>query len=137
MNNLEKHDIDIDKYEVMAKGFKQKFDIIVNEVLEDTEQECATDGAFVTLSDKLKSLFNLNRAIFDTLMEAIRQLSIVTSHYKRNYQIMSDMHENLQFSSSDDEIEDVEIAIEHERPPRVKWINAMFTPFWYLKGRRG
>ena len=91
----------------------------------------------MTLSDKLKSLFNLNRAIFDTLMEAIRQLSIVTSHYKRNYQIMSDMHENLQFSSSDDEIEDVEIAIEHERPPRVKWINAMFTPFWYLKGRRG
>ena len=130
-------DYDILKYETMAKRFKEKFDVIVNEVLDDTEQECATDGAFVTLSDKLKSLFNLNRAIFDTLMEAIRQLSIINSHYKRNYQIMSDMHENLQFSSSDDEIENEEIAIEHDQPPRVKWINAMFTPFWYLKGRRG
>lgn len=132
---------DIEKYETMAKGLKKKFDLIVNEVLDDTEQECTTDGAFMTLSDKLKSLFNLNRAIFDTLMEAIRQLSIINSHYKRNYQIMADMNDGLQYSSSDaeneDEDVDVEIATEYEQPPRVKWINAMFTPFWYLKGRQG
>ena len=130
-------DYDILKYETMAKGFKEKFDVIVNEVLDDTEQECATDGAFVTLSDKLKSLFNLNRAIFDTLMEAIRQLSIINSHYKRNYQIMADMNDGLQYSSSDAENEDVDVEIATEQPPRVKWINAIFTPFWYLKGRQG
>ena len=129
---------DIEKYETMARGLKQKFDTIVNEVLEDAEQECTTDGAFMTLSDKLKSLFNLNRAIFDTLMEAIRTLSIIKSHYKRNYQIMADMNDGLQHSSSDAENVDVdvEIATEHEQPPRVKWINAMFTPLWYLKGRQ-
>lgn len=129
---------DIQKYETMAKGFKEKFDIIVNEVLDDTEQECTTDGAFMTLSDKLKSLFNLNRAIFDTLMEAIRKLSIINSHYKRNYQIIAEMNDGLQCSSSSDtENEDEEIATHHEQPPRVKWINAIFTPFWYLKGRQG
>ena len=139
---------DVQALEKRAKDLQRRFDAVVNEVLEDTEQACDTDGDYVLLSGKLRLLFNLNRSIFDTLMEAVREVSIIMSHYKRNYHLMADMNhalkeERVGFDAAHDTAYDAAHDTAHDadehlqQPPRMRWLSSLFTPLWYVRGVRG
>lgn len=101
-----------DRLKKKVNDLKNEFNESITRIL-DHAGENLTEGAYIDFSNMLKDLHQTNKKIFDIFSNNMDEQEIQLDHYKRNYQRVIDMYDQMK-----EEIEEIRESIVTKKKKR-------------------